>query len=120
MYHFILLMPVIGLVVFWIWPFGPAMLIYLIILTVSGLLYAKIIKSMRRPVITGREGLRGEAADVLDITGHAGHVRIHGEIWRAVSEDDLRPGDHARVVDIDGLTVKIKRDDGSSPTGSHI
>ena len=116
MCHLILLMPVIGLIVFWIWPFDTAMPVYLVILTISGLLYAAIMKSMRRPVTTGSEGLRGERVVVMEMRGHEGRVRLHGAIWRAVTDDDLRPSEPARVVAVNGLTLKIKRE-GAASTG---
>jgi membrane protein implicated in regulation of membrane protease activity len=110
MCHLILLMPVIGLAAFWIWPFDIALPVYLIILAVSGLFYAAIMKSMRRKVVTGREGLRDQVVDVIQMSGHVGSVRLHATVWRAVSEDDLRPGDHARVIGVDSLTLRVKKE----------
>jgi membrane-bound serine protease (ClpP class) len=111
-------MPIFGLAVFWVLPFETAMPIYAAIVIVSALLYAVIMKSMRRPVTTGGEGMLGQVVDVLEMSDHEGSVRVHGAIWRAISEDDLRRGDHARVVGVNGLTLKIEQETAASPNSS--
>lgn len=61
----------------------------------------------RRPVRSGREDLIGAAAEVLDWTGPAGHVRLHGERWRARADAPLAPGTAVRVRAVEGLTVTV-------------
>jgi membrane-bound serine protease (ClpP class) len=107
MCHLILLMPVLGLVVFWIWPLSTALPIYLVILVTSISLWFAIMKAMHRPVVTGSEGMVGKTARVIQMTNHTGQVHVEGAIWEAVSDDDLRPGDKARIIGVDGLTLKI-------------
>jgi len=109
MCHVILALPVIGLAVFWIWPLSIALPVYLVILSISGLFYFAILKAMHRPVVTGRAGLIGRPVDVLDVSGRSGHVRLLGEIWRAVFDDLLRQGDRAWVVGVTGLTLRIAK-----------
>lgn len=114
MCHLILLMPIIGLGVFWIWPFDVALPIYLVILTVSGVMYAAIMKAMHRRVSTGDEGMIGEVVEVMDRTNKGLRVHLNGAIWWAVSDQPLHHGDRARVVSVDGLTLKVERE-ASSP-----
>lgn len=109
MNHLILLLPLIGLVVFWIAPLSIAIPVYLVILIASGLAYYSIIKSMRRPVVTGKEGLIGQTVEITDMSGHTGHVRIQGELWRAVSDDILHAGDKAVILDVEKLTLRVAR-----------
>jgi membrane-bound serine protease (ClpP class) len=65
------------------------------------------VRAHRRRVTTGREGLLGDSAEVLDWSGAAGHVRAASERWRAVGPEGLAPGSKVRVVQVDGLTLHV-------------
>ena len=110
MCHIMLLLPVIGLVVFWIWPLSTALPIYLAMLMISGFSYYGIMKLMRRPVATGKEGLVGQRVEIIDMSGRTGHGRIHGEIWRVISDDVLHAGDKAVICGVEDLTLRIARE----------
>ena len=64
-----------------------------------------------RVATTGSEGLVGELAEVREgiAPDSPGKVFVHGEIWRASSDDPLPPGAHARVTSVRGLEVKVRR-----------
>jgi len=66
------------------------------------------IKARERPVVSGQEELLHMSGEVLDDFEGNGHVRIHGEIWRAASATALRRGDKVQVVAIDGLVLKVQ------------
>jgi membrane-bound serine protease (ClpP class) len=69
----------------------------------------------RSPVRTGHEELVGaEAVALKDFEG-PGHVRLHGERWRAYSRQPVRRGQVLRVVGIDGLTVEVAPAESHSP-----
>jgi membrane protein implicated in regulation of membrane protease activity len=36
-------------------------------------------------------------------------VYVRGELWRARSDESLRPGDKVRVAALDGLTLDVHR-----------
>jgi len=112
MCHIILLMPVIGLVVFWIWPLSIAIPVYLVILVISITLYIAIMRAMSRPAVTGSEGLVGKSVEVIDMSGLKGHVRVENEIWDARADEPLQNGDEAHVIAVQGMTLKI--------AGSHV
>ncbi|MBH8579483.1 NfeD family protein [Bisbaumannia pacifica] len=61
----------------------------------------------RAPVRTGQEELLHEQAIAQEDFEGEGHVRLHGERWRAVSAAPVRRGQHLRVVRVDGLTVEV-------------
>jgi membrane-bound serine protease (ClpP class) len=65
------------------------------------------VQAHRRRVATGREGLLGDQAEVLDWSGAAGHVRAASERWSAVGPEGLSPGSRVRIVQIDGLTLHV-------------
>ena len=113
MCHLVLLMPVIGLGVFWLWPFSVAMPVYLIILLISGFVYFAMLKAMHRPVTTGKEGLIGKSVDIVDMAGSKGHVRVHGEIWEAVFEDSFQKTDKGAVKSVQDMTLVIEKESSS-------
>lgn len=60
--------------------------------------------------ITGKESMIGKQAEVTDtITMGEGRVFINGEYWNAVSDDKIEKGEICRIVEIKGLTMKVKR-----------
>lgn len=107
MCHLVLLMPLVGLVVFWILPISAAIPVYLVILLLSGIVYYAMMKAMKRPVVTGDEGLTGKTAKVIEMSGHEGQVKVEGAIWSAESDDLLRKGDKALVLEVHDLTLKV-------------
>lgn len=109
MCHIVLLMPVFGLAVFWLWPLSVALPVYTVIAVLSGFIYFALLRAMHQPVRTGKEGLIGEVVETTAKLNPEGEVRVHGEIWKAVSPDKMKKGDMAKVIDIDGMTLKVRR-----------
>jgi len=66
------------------------------------------IKARERPVVSGQEEMLHASGEVLDDFEGKGHIRIHGEVWRAESATPLRRGDKVQVVAIDGLVLKVR------------
>jgi membrane-bound serine protease (ClpP class) len=67
------------------------------------------VSSHRRKVETGNTGWSEAEAEVQDWSGK-GHVFVHGERWRAVSDTPLKQGQQVRITGIDGLTVTVAPD----------
>lgn len=59
---------------------------------------------------TGKETMIGKQAEVVDkIDKSGGRVFISGEYWNAISEGDIIPeGEWCEIVDIQGLTMKVR------------
>ena len=72
---------------------------------VSSLAY----RAYRAKPKTGVEGLIGQKGLVQQSIDPEGVVFVHGEIWRAVSEEKMEPGDKIQVEGVDGLVLKVKR-----------
>jgi membrane-bound serine protease (ClpP class) len=73
---------------------------------------AAIIRSRRRKVVTGREGLLGATGVVRRAIepGKSGIVLTQGELWRAVCPDGrLGVDDRVEVVGVDGLELRVRR-----------
>jgi membrane-bound serine protease (ClpP class) len=72
------------------------------------------VAAYRHKVVSGREEMIGARAKVQDWSGRSGHVFVHGERWRAVSETPLAPGQRVRVKDLDNLTLTVGPDETDS------
>ena len=109
MCHLVLSMPVLGLVVFWLWPLPIAIPVYAAILAVSAVVYKAMMTAMRRPSVTGREGMLHEIGEIVGTSPSEVSVRIHGELWRARATDALKPHDLVEVIDVQGLTLHVAK-----------
>ena len=80
--------------------------------TVGALAIAVIVyvatRSMRRPVTTGVQGMIGANAEVVGEFPGRGRVRFGGELWSARSAVPMHPGDTARIVKVEGLTLWVE------------
>ena len=66
------------------------------------------VKAMRRPPVTGREEMVGLVGIVKTALTPQGQLAVRGELWEAISEQPLQPGDEAEVTRIDGLRLHVK------------
>jgi len=67
------------------------------------------IKAQRRKPVTGIKALMGETAFALDELNPSGRVRIHGEIWNAVSNSGMiNTGEQVRVTEVKNLTLYVE------------
>ncbi|MCA1647826.1 MAG: nodulation protein NfeD [Chloroflexi bacterium] len=75
-------------------------------------LIAAVLRSRRRRVVTGREGLLGSVGVVRrDLEpGRTGIVLVQGELWQAVAPDGrLSVGEQVVVQRLDGLLLTVRR-----------
>ena len=77
-------------------------------LALTALIAHLAISSHRRKIETGDHWMIGARAEVQDWDGKKGHVLVHGERWRAVSDTALEESQPVRITAIDGLTVKVE------------
>ncbi len=66
------------------------------------------VKARRRPVVSGAEALLREHAEAVESFRRQGFVRVHGEIWTAVSPEPVREGQRLRIRKVDGLTLHVE------------
>jgi membrane-bound serine protease (ClpP class) len=69
---------------------------------------AALLRSRRRPVVTGSEALIGAEGETVAWQGGEGRVRVNGEIWLARAEASLAAGSRVRVVSRDGLVLRVE------------
>lgn len=71
-------------------------------------LLSLVVKARRNKVITGKQGLMEEVGEARTALAPRGKVFVHGEYWDAVASSPIEPGDHVRVVGVDGLLLKVE------------
>jgi membrane-bound serine protease (ClpP class) len=76
---------------------------------ILGLGWVVLSERHRRPT-TGREGMVGEIGEVREAIapGAPGRVFVHGEHWRAASDQALGVGAQARVIAVRGLEIEVR------------
>jgi membrane-bound serine protease (ClpP class) len=75
-----------------------------------------LVRSFRRPVVSGVEEMLGSTGQVLADFDDAGPVFVHGERWRAHARQPLRKGDAVRVTAVHGLELEVeKQHEGPAP-----
>lgn len=66
------------------------------------------VRARRRPVVSGVEGLAREHAEAIEDFAREGMVRVHGELWSAVSTEPVRAGQRLRIRKVDGLVIQVE------------
>ncbi|HMB48224.1 MAG TPA: nodulation protein NfeD [Afifellaceae bacterium] len=66
-----------------------------------------LMRARQRHVVSGPEEMIDSRAEVIDWAGRNGHVRAHGEIWKAHGDQEFPAGQTVRVSAIDGLTLTV-------------
>jgi len=72
---------------------------------------ATVVRAHKRKPEAGKEEMIGEVGKVVEDLDPEGLVKVHGEIWRAVSRDGskIRVGERVKVVGIKGLTLIVEK-----------
>lgn len=68
------------------------------------------LRARRQPVVSGSEEMHGIPGQVLAVDDNGAWVQVHGERWRADSQDKLTVGAPVRVTGMRGLTLEVRVD----------
>lgn len=76
-----------------------------------------VLRSRKWKTATGREELIGSSGTVTEAlqTGGEGMVRVHGELWQAVSSQPVQEGKTVRVTRVEGLKLHVEPVEVASP-----
>ncbi|UCF64862.1 MAG: NfeD family protein [bacterium] len=61
----------------------------------------------KRSIRSGKEGLIGQLAEVVEWKEKSGMVRLNGEYWQAVGEKSFPVGQEVKVEKIEGLKLTV-------------
>lgn len=67
------------------------------------------LRTHRQKVTTGKEGIINEIGVAVTNIDPEGEVRIHGEYWRAFSQQKIKKNDKVKVIDVDGLKLIVEK-----------
>ena len=68
------------------------------------------VKTLKKKPVSGKEGLIGKKGKALtNITKEGGKIFVEGEIWQAVSEEEIPEGSHVKIVEKEGFILKVKK-----------
>ena len=109
MCHLILLLPVIGLGAFAIFPLEVALPLYGLVVGISALLYFAVWRALRLPIQTGTEGMIGKEAEVLQDLNPDGVIRHRNELWSAQGVEPIGQGEKVIIMAVDGLVATVRR-----------
>jgi membrane-bound serine protease (ClpP class) len=90
--------------------FGVALAATLPFAFLTVFLMRLVLKSRRWKTATGKEEMLGEEGVVTSAlsAGGEGMIRVHGELWRAASREDIPTGGKVRVLRVDGLRLEVE------------
>ncbi len=91
----------------------PYFLIFIISFFVSVILFLSlffIIRTKKKKVATGKEGMIGEKGKTLTTLSPEGTVFVHGEYWTGISNEGEIPVDtEVEVIDITNFKLTVKK-----------
>jgi len=73
-----------------------------------------LVRSHRRPVVSGTESMLGEMAEALETFTATGTVFVQGERWKATTLRPVMKGQAVQVTGIEGLVLRVEPRDGQA------
>lgn len=108
MCHLVLLLPVLGLLLFWVLPLGIAAPLYAACVGLAAVVYYYAWETGHRPVRIGQERLLNAEGRVLDVTPVL-RIKVDDGIWLARSRDKFDVGEAVHVDGREGLTLLVSK-----------
>ncbi len=71
-------------------------------------IYGLFFMNGRSPHRVG-DAMNVDHAEVTEWSGQEGYVTAGGELWRAVSKSELKPGDEVSVSAMKGLVLQVEK-----------
>jgi len=72
---------------------------------------ALVVKAQMQKRYSGREGMVGEVGEAVSDVHESGKVFVKGEYWEAVSNKRIEKGKRIKVVEVEGLKLKVEEID---------
>ena len=88
---------------------ATALAVSIPIAAIAVFLMTLVLRSSKKRVETGSEGMIGEIGVARTAVSADGKVFVHGELWNATSPSPIEAGAQVRVSAVDGLRVTVER-----------
>ena len=69
-------------------------------------------KVQRKKPVTGMEGMLGYIGEAVTDISPKGRVRVHGELWTAVSDTPVLEGQRVTITGMEGMVLFVEPDSG--------
>ncbi|MDO8684094.1 MAG: nodulation protein NfeD [Armatimonadota bacterium] len=69
------------------------------------------VKALKNRLVSGTESMAGMIGDARTDIDPVGRVFADGTYWTATSEERIKAGEKVRIVSMDGLKIKVKREE---------
>jgi membrane-bound serine protease (ClpP class) len=86
---------------------GTALTVSLPFAGITLFLVSLVVRARAQRVVTGATAMQNMVGIALTALSPAGQVLVRGEYWNAVSATPVASGVSVRVIDVDGLTLKV-------------
>jgi membrane-bound serine protease (ClpP class) len=87
---------------------GTALAVSIPLGGITVFLMSVALKARHNKVVTGVEGLIGEIGVAQTTLSPAGKVFVHGEIWDAITSQDVLAGEKVVVEQVAGFQLRVK------------
>lgn len=112
MCHYLFSLPVVGLLSFVLFPQPQATAIYLALVLVFATGLVLTVRSQRKPVAAGLDGLPGGTGEIIAVQERWRHgnylVRYKGESWSAIADTQLAMGQKVTVKSLKGNRLVVE------------
>ncbi|OGL48865.1 MAG: serine protease [Candidatus Schekmanbacteria bacterium RIFCSPHIGHO2_02_FULL_38_11] len=72
-------------------------------------LVGAIVRAHSKKTTTGKEGLIGTTGSAETDIKKTGTVMVHGELWNAVSDEEINEKEKVKITGINGLLLKVEK-----------
>lgn len=90
-------------------PMSTIIAMLIVVLAFVFIVVRAIFKAHNLKSVTGREGLTGEEGYALADFSGTGKIFVHGEIWNAEIQGELKKGERVIVEEMNGMHLKIRK-----------
>jgi membrane-bound serine protease (ClpP class) len=69
-----------------------------------------LVRAQHAPVAAGPQALVGRVGRAVSNLDPTGQVRLDGEVWSAVAEDEaVQQGEDVEIAGVEGVTLRVRR-----------
>ena len=90
------------------WPTWLIAIVAIPFAIITMFLVSLVVRARRNKVVTGEQGMIDAVGEARTSLEPAGKVFVRGEYWDAVADQPVPAGERVRVVEVDGMVLKVK------------